>query len=143
LVADDNRCKDILNNDGTFTTTLTWRPEDEQSRANLEGKLITLYFYDDEDMSNLRYSTTITPTVDKEIVWEPTPSERKKIGINNTKTTTNIETKLYFNYKAEIPSENAESPSLYGLREMFVKFENNNKGDFELENNDKDNGIIV
>lgn len=143
LVYDDNRCKDILNNDGTFTTTLTWIPANEQSRANLEGKLITLYFYDDENMSNLRYSTTITPTVDKEIVWEPTPSERKKIGINNTKTTTNKETKLYFNYKAEIPSENAESPSLYGLREMFVKFENNNKGDFELENNDKDNGIIV
>lgn len=125
LVADNEYCTDILNNDGTFKTTLTIKCNDEQSRANIVNKRITLYFYADKKMNNLLYSTVISPNADKKIVWEPTLSEREKLGIKNTETTTNETTILYFNYKAEIPSENTESPSLYGVRSMSVKFINN------------------
>jgi hypothetical protein len=125
LVADNEYCTDILNNDGTFKTTLTIKCDDEKSRANIVNKRITLYFYDDEKMNNLLYSIVIRPNADKKIVWEPTISEREKLGIKNTETTTNETTILYFNYKAEIPSENTESPSLYGVRSMSVKFINN------------------
>jgi hypothetical protein len=125
LVAENDKCADILNADGTFKTTLTIICDDEQSRANIANKRITLYFYDNEKMDNLLYSIVINPNADKKIVWEPTSSEREKIGIKNTMDSTNETTILYFNYKAEIPSENSESPSMYGIRKMFVKFINN------------------
>lgn len=116
-------CTDTLTKDGNFITSITLFGRDTESINNIPGKTFTLRFYSDNKKSKIVYTKTIEPELNKELVWKPDISERAKIGIKNNESTENGEiTKIYFDYKATIISENISSPAFYDLIELPIKF---------------------
>lgn len=123
LSFNEESCTDTLTKDGNFITSITLFGRDTESINNIPGKTFTLRFYSDNKKSEIVYTKTIEPELNKELVWKPTIAERTKIGIKNNEYTANGEiTKIYFDYKATIMSENISSPAFYELIELPIKF---------------------
>jgi hypothetical protein len=123
-----DNCVDILNQDGTFKTTIMLKGDDEKSIENIGGKSFNLRVFRDKSDLTPVYEITLVPNSDKRIIWELTNDERTKIGLtHNENNNSGDVTKLYIDYEATIINSKITSPSFYNKIEVPVKFNNQKK----------------